>query len=139
MILAARETTSTKQWTAPELTTIMSAQEPIAHFSTPVPALCLNSRLGTELEKSVFTLVPSDYCTRAPCLGLTCERCLSTMNQCNRLRLLYSTNVLLPSLSLMPELPILDIIVCFLTTLTSSTIMTMGTEFLRNRNREPRM
>ena len=41
-------------------------QEPIVHFCARVPTLCLNSRLGTVLEKSVFTLVPSEYCTRAP-------------------------------------------------------------------------
>ena len=40
-------------------------QAPIVYFCARVPTLCLNSRLGTVLEKSVFTLVLSEYCTRA--------------------------------------------------------------------------
>ena len=106
-------------------------QETIVNLCARVPTLCLNSRLGAVLEKSVFTLVPSEYCTRAPWSGLMCERCLSAINQRDKLRLLHSSIFLLSSLSLMPELLILDIVVCFWTMLTSWTIMTMGTEFSR--------
>ena len=38
------------------------------------PAPCPSSSVGT-WRKGVFTLVPSEYRTRAPCPGTKCERC----------------------------------------------------------------
>ena len=38
------------------------------------PAPCPSSSVGT-WKKGVFTLVPSEYRTRAPCPGTKCERC----------------------------------------------------------------
>ena len=69
-----------KQWTAPELTKTMCTQGPSAHFSAWVQGRpCLNSSLGT-WKKGVFTFMPSEYCTRAPCLGTKCERCLNPLS-----------------------------------------------------------
>ena len=80
MSLAAR----TKQWTArnpykycvPTGTQwALLCRSPRSRPSTRSPALCPNSSLGT-WKKGVFTLVPSEYHTRAPCPGTMCERCL---------------------------------------------------------------
>ena len=44
---------------------------------TRAPAPCPNSSVGMLQKKGVFTLVPSEYRTWAPCPGTKCEGCLT--------------------------------------------------------------
>ena len=65
--------TITKPWTATELKKKRCAhRDPVPTF---VPEYKV-STLGTK-KKGVFSLVPSEWRTRAPCPGTKCERCLS--------------------------------------------------------------
>ena len=71
---------SAKQWIAPELKNSVCIKGPSALLSARV---ALYSGIGTVhefwdkfLKKGVYTLVPSEYKTRAPCRGTRCERCL---------------------------------------------------------------
>lgn len=64
----------TRRWTAPELTkngVLTRTHRPC----TRTLALCPNACLGT-WSLDVFTLVSSEYRTRAPCPGTRCEPCL---------------------------------------------------------------
>ena len=89
MSLVAR----TKQWTAPELNknaVHTRTRCPLCCLSTRsrpctrAPAPCPNFSVGT-WKKGVFILVPSGYCTRAPCPGTKCECCLTCTIPCIRL------------------------------------------------------
>ena len=59
----------TKQWTTRNL-------QKLWHTGTWCPLLCPNATVGT-WKKGVFTLVPSEYRTRATCPGTKYERCRS--------------------------------------------------------------
>ena len=82
MSLAARK----RHWTARNLQKLCARRDrltrcPLLCWSTRsrpcarLPAPCPNSRVRT-WKKGVFTLVPSDYRTRAPCSGTRFKRCL---------------------------------------------------------------
>ena len=78
--------TISKPRMATELTKTMCTQVPGAHFRARVQGLelVLGHRHRVRIlvwvcleKKGVFTLVPSEYRTRAPCPGTKCEGCLT--------------------------------------------------------------
>ena len=67
---------------------------------TGAPAPCPNSSVGMLEKMSVFTLVPSEYRTRAPCPGTKCGGSpTSTCMKGNRTRSLPTRRLFVPLMS----------------------------------------